>query len=83
MGFQWALGAGGIGAVHSERGTFGVRKQTRDERENARFKEDIEQRSTARKYPVSLLSGCWGIRKQSLHLFLVSPTAAFAFFLVC
>lgn len=64
VGFQGALRVGGWG-VHSEQGTFELRKQTQDKRENARFKENIEQRGAARKYfSVSDLSAAGASDKQ-------------------
>lgn len=80
MGFHWALGVG-VGDVHSEQGTLGVRKQMRDKKENVCFKENVEQRLAARKHhSVSICSGCWGISRQSLHLSLqLRPPPAFAF----
>lgn len=67
--------------MHSEQGTFRLRKQTRDKRANARFKENIEQRGAARKYLLlsepSLCS--WGIRQQVFISLQLRPPPAFAF----
>lgn len=80
MGFQGALRVRGWG-VHSEQGTFGLREQTREERENARCKESIEQRGAARKdLLLSEPSLCLGgIRKPSLHLSAASASASLGF----